>query len=143
LPKRVGNTIAQELTEKCISLGTSTALQIGLIDDTFGENTEEFCSAVSVLAEKLACHDDYQDLLKDKRLMRIKNEQMKPLEQYRKEELAKMWENFYSPDSLYHEARKRFVYKICPTCSEVKVNNLSHSSMQALLEVEEKYQHQV
>lgn len=143
LPRRVGNAIAQELTEKCISLGTSTALQIGLIDDTFGENTEEFCSAVCVLAEKLAYHYNYQDLLKDKRLMRIKDEQIKPLEQYRKEELAKMWENFYSPDSLYHEARKRFVYKICPTCSEVKVNNLSHSSMQALLEVEEKYQQQV
>ncbi|HJV46825.1 MAG TPA: hydrogenase maturation protein [Bacillota bacterium] len=142
LPRRVGATIAHELTEKCISLGTSTALQIGLIDDAFGENTEEFCSEVSVLAEKLAHRCDYQQLLEVKRLKRIKDEQIKPLEQYRKEELVKMWENFYSPDSLYHEARKRFVYKTCPTCSEVKVNHLSNPSMQTQQE-EEIYQLQV
>ncbi len=125
LPRRVRSEIAQELTENCISLGTNTAVRIGLIDEAFGENVYEYCSKVSVLAEKLAQRTDYGHLLERKRRMRMEDERIKPLEQYREEELAKMHENFYSPDSLYHEARKRFVYKICPTCSEVEIYNIS------------------
>lgn len=123
LPKRVGNKNAFELTEKCISLGTNTAKQIGLIDDVFEKCAPEFCQTIATLAENLAKCNDFQQLLKNKNQKRINDERIKPLQQYRSEELAKMWDNFYSPKSFYHEARRQFVYKICPECSEVKVNN--------------------
>lgn len=135
LPGRVGAQIAFELTEECISLGASFAKKIGLIDDAFEESPEGFSSAAAVLAEKLACSSDYNDLLANKREKRMKDEQVKPLEQYRKEELTKMWENFYSPDSLYHDARKQFVYKTCPTCSEVKITNMNLLAIHALQEI--------
>lgn len=135
LPRRVGAQNSLEITEKCISLGTSSAKKIGLIDGAFGESTESFSSAVVDIAEKLACSTDYQHLLDAKKEMRMKDERVKPLEQYRKEELEKMWQNFYSPDSLYHEARKRFVYKTCPTCSEVVNNRFSPLTIHVLQEV--------
>ncbi len=132
LPRRVGNDIALELTEKCISLGTHTAKNIGLIDEAFEENTQDFCRTISQLAEKLAHRLDYQNMLDLKKQWRISDEQMKPLDQYRQEELEKMWKNFYSSHSLYHEARKRFVYKTCPNCSEININKLNEQSGQAL-----------
>ncbi len=125
LPKRVGPELAYELTENCISLGTKKAKEIDLIDDAFGKDTEAFCETVSILAERLVYSVDYELILEHKVRVRMTDEQMKPLEQYRKEELEEMWENFYSPDSKYHEARKNFVYKKSPTCTEVEVNLLS------------------
>ncbi len=133
LPRRVGIDIAYELTEKCISLGTNKAKSIGLIDDAFGENTHDFCQTISNLAEKFVNHIDFHTLLEQKKQRRFLDEQRKPLEQYRNEELEKMWENFYSANSLYHVLRKRFVYKVCPTCSEVNINQLNTQSEQVVL----------
>ncbi|HRC85674.1 MAG TPA: hypothetical protein PK413_08710, partial [Thermoanaerobaculia bacterium] len=42
-----------------------------------------------------------------------------PLEAYRREELERMWQNFFGLDKSYHEARRRFVYKEAPTSSRV------------------------
>jgi putative two-component system hydrogenase maturation factor HypX/HoxX len=43
--------------------------------------------------------------------MRARDEQRKPLQVYRDEELRHMHRTFYDPDSSYHEARRNFVYK--------------------------------
>ncbi len=40
------------------------------------------------------------------------DERAKPLEAYRQEELARCHQCFFGPDPAYHEARKRFVYKL-------------------------------
>jgi putative two-component system protein, hydrogenase maturation factor HypX/HoxX len=42
---------------------------------------------------------------------RARDEQRKPLQVYRNEELRHMYRAFYDPDSSYHEARRNFVYK--------------------------------
>lgn len=111
LPKRVGEYKANELTDKCLPISTKSAKEIGLVDYVFkGPN---FNSQVVKLAEELANNTQFDKMLENKRLNRINDENIKPLEEYRKEELKKMWNNFYGPDKSYHIARKKFVYKLC------------------------------
>ncbi len=45
-------------------------------------------------------------------MRREAHEAVKPLSQYRSEELAEMRRNFYGPDPSYHVARYNFVCKV-------------------------------
>ena len=56
-------------------------------------------------------------LLAAKRRARERDEQRKPLAAYRAEELARSHECFFGADRSYHEARRRFVYKLGPPCA--------------------------
>jgi putative two-component system hydrogenase maturation factor HypX/HoxX len=47
----------------------------------------------------------------------MRDEQLKPLSTYRTEELARCHDNFFGSDKSYHEARRRFVYKLGPPCA--------------------------
>jgi enoyl-CoA hydratase/carnithine racemase len=111
LPKRVGATKACELTEAVLPISTRTAHQIGLIDDAFAEDAASFRQYISQLAEELACSPRYARLLEEKRRSRQIDEDRKPLQAYREEELQQMWRNFFGADQSYHLARQRFVYK--------------------------------
>jgi putative two-component system protein, hydrogenase maturation factor HypX/HoxX len=111
LPKRVGEAKARELTEALLPISTSTAHQISLIDDAFGENTASFRECIHKHAEELASSHRYECLLEEKRHRREHDEARKPLHAYREEELQQMWLNFFGADQSYHLARKRFVYK--------------------------------
>ncbi|UFJ41733.1 enoyl-CoA hydratase-related protein [Brevibacillus humidisoli] len=115
LPRRVGLDKAMQLTEECLPVGTTTAKSIGLIDDAFGDDREAFCSQIAEIAEKLAHSPNFDRLLAAKNQNRTRDEQVKPLERYRKEELERMWLNFYGEDPSYHTARRQFVYKL--SCS--------------------------
>lgn len=121
LPKRIGSEKAEELMEECLPVSTSTAKSIGLIDDAFGDSTEEFCQNIRTLVEKLVQSLEYETLLLKKIENRKKDESIKPLETYRNEELVHMWKNFFGEDRKYHIARYNFVYKISCT-SELIVN---------------------
>ena len=88
---------------------------MGLIDDTFGETTEQFCQNIRKLAEKLVKLPEYKKLLLNKVDTRKRDEIIKSLEIYRNEELEHMWKNFFGEDRCYHIARYNFVYKI--SCS--------------------------
>jgi putative two-component system protein, hydrogenase maturation factor HypX/HoxX len=111
LPKRVGATKARELTEALLSISTRTAHQIGLLDDAFEEDAAGFRQRIRQLAEELARSPRYAHLLEEKRYTRQTDEDRKPLQAYREEELQQMWRNFFGADRSYHLARKRFVYK--------------------------------
>jgi putative two-component system protein, hydrogenase maturation factor HypX/HoxX len=69
------------------------------------------------LAERLARHGDLGHWLEEKRRRRTRDEQIKPLTTYRTEELARSHECFFGADRSYHEARRRFVYKLGPACA--------------------------
>lgn len=112
LPKRVGQEMAVKLTEECQPIGTLKAQDIGLIDDFFGLNNIEFVERVTEIAEKVASLKNYSSLINDKRVNREKDEKIKPLSAYRKEELEHMKVNFYGKDRSYHIARHNFVHKI-------------------------------
>ena len=111
LPKRVGGEKARELTEALLPISTSTAQQIGLLDDAFEEDAASFREHISKIAEELASSHRYEQMVEEKRHTRKTDEASKPLQAYREEELQWMWMNFFGADRSYHLARKRFVYK--------------------------------
>jgi len=110
LPKRVGQEITHYLTDKCITLTTNKAKEIGIIDDAFSSN--KFIENIKETAENIAMDKLFDEKLKIKRETRLKDESTKLLQAYRDEELKNMWSNFYDKDSSYDILRKNFVYKI-------------------------------
>jgi putative two-component system hydrogenase maturation factor HypX/HoxX len=117
LPRRVGHEVAGELTEDFTPLGTRRAVELGLLDAAFGESVASFRAELRGLAERLARHPDLPHWLDDKRRRRARDEQLKPLSAYRTEELARCHECFFGMDRSYHEARRRFVYKLGAPCA--------------------------
>jgi putative two-component system protein, hydrogenase maturation factor HypX/HoxX len=111
LPKRVGEEKARELTEALQPISTRTAQQIGLLDDAFEEDAASFRKHISKLAEELASSHRYEQKLQEKRQRRKNDEERKPLQAYREEELQRLWMNFFGADRRYHMARQNFVYK--------------------------------
>ncbi len=96
-------------------MGTQVAKEIGLIDDFFGNNPVSFREEIELIAEEIAQSPDYEQRLALKSEERLTDEQFKPLEAYKKEELEEMKINFYGSDKSYHTARYNFVYKITPS----------------------------
>ncbi|WP_136667199.1 enoyl-CoA hydratase-related protein [Flavobacterium sp. H122] len=114
LPQRVGNAKAFQLTDECMPVSTQEAKVIGLIDNYFGENGADFCEKIRQAAEKITLIPDYdyEKILVEKKQKRKIDEDIKPLHFYRKEELTKMFENFFGEDMSYHFARYFFVHKV-------------------------------
>lgn len=127
LPKRVGSAKAEELTEQCMPLGVKTAKEIGLIDDYFGTNIQLFIEKVKEIAEDMAGREDFDQIISNKKQNRLNDENIKPLEEYRTEELKNMWDNFYGDNKTYHIERYYFVRKT--TCAErpLIVNNIQEA----------------
>ena len=111
LPRRVGGEKAMTLTEECRPIGTSEAKTIGFIDDCFGESVAEFEEILTSRALKLANHENFWQLLREKHDKRLNDERVRPLASYRAEELKHMHKSFYGPNPAYHIARQKFVYK--------------------------------
>jgi putative two-component system hydrogenase maturation factor HypX/HoxX len=118
LPKRVGEEMALQLTEQCLPISVEQAKAIGLIDDIIIQdgccpsNFTGFQEQIVRIAEKLAHREDFDVLLEQKREARQADEKMKPLQQYRFEELEEMNQNFWGNDPAYHLARSAFVRKL-------------------------------
>jgi putative two-component system hydrogenase maturation factor HypX/HoxX len=112
LPRRLGGPMSTELTtEPFTPLGTNRALQIGLLDDAFEPTAEQFHSRVVAEAERTAAADGLADWLELKCRRRARDERRKPLEHYRREELARSHECFFGSNRRYHQARSRFTHK--------------------------------
>lgn len=112
LPKRVGKKKAAKLTQECQPLGTSMAKAIGFLDNAFGDTVEDFTQLVRYKAKALAQSLHYEAMLEQKVKERAADELVRPLEQYRDEELQHMHRNFFGEDPAYHIARFHFVHKI-------------------------------
>ena len=113
LPRRVGPATTARLTGAPFqAIGTNEAVRIGLLDAAFGEDVADFRARTARLAELVAHDGLHQARLKDKRLRRAHDERAKPLDAYRQEELARCHQCFFGSDSRYHDARRRFVYKL-------------------------------
>jgi putative two-component system hydrogenase maturation factor HypX/HoxX len=105
------------LTEQCLPISVREAKAIGLIDDIIIQDDlgngsfGRFKSQIVRIAENFAHSDQFAALLDRKRAEREADEKIKPLEQYRFEELAEMNQNFWGEDRSYHLARSAFVRK--------------------------------
>jgi putative two-component system hydrogenase maturation factor HypX/HoxX len=110
LPRRVGEELAGELTESCLPISAGHAKDIGLVDHIFGYDVDSFRAHVRGLAEAIARDDDLEQRLGAKRAARRLDESVRPLEDYRGEELARMRIDFSAPG--YERARSAFVHKV-------------------------------
>lgn len=121
LPKRIGTQRADLFTEQCLPWGTEIALEVKLIDaclpdgmDCLSDTSEIFKIKVKAIAEEVANLSYFSKLLSAKTFKRNRDENYKPLQQYRKEELEKMHKNFFDDDEGYDYKRYCFVHKINP-----------------------------
>ena len=113
LPRRVGPAATARLTGAPFRpVGTSEAVRTGLLDAAFVADLDEFRACTTRFAERVAHDGLHHARLQDKRRRRALDERAKPLQAYRDEELARCQECFFAPDHTYHEARRRFVYKL-------------------------------
>jgi putative two-component system protein, hydrogenase maturation factor HypX/HoxX len=113
LPRRVGAATAARLTQAPFNaVGSRQAVRIGLLDAAFGADLNEFRDHTRRLARRAAIDGLHQARLEHKRRRRAHDESVKPLQAYRTEELTRCLECFFGRDRSYHDARRRFVYKL-------------------------------
>ncbi|WP_346838661.1 enoyl-CoA hydratase-related protein [Microbulbifer sp. SAOS-129_SWC] len=111
LPRRVGDKRAAALTEQCMPLLATEALQIGFGDEVFDEQWDVYTRELENFCQHLAENPDLAAQLQAKASMRAADEAQKPLQQYRDDELEKMRAVFFDPQAQYHRSRACFVYK--------------------------------
>jgi putative two-component system hydrogenase maturation factor HypX/HoxX len=112
LPKRVGLEVATSLTEQRLPISAKKAWHIGLCDKVLDKNHRIFAAQIRHLANSSVADNEALHLcLNEKAKTRCHDESLKALASYRKFELTQMYANFYGNED-YHNARKRFVYKI-------------------------------
>ena len=112
LPRYAGKTQAEQIARARLPMGVREARAMGLLDEWFGTDKQDFEQQVVEKAGTLAGHNACAALLEEKCLRRQLEETNKPLRRYRDEELGKMKLNFYGFDPSYHVARYNFVYKV-------------------------------
>ena len=122
LPRRVGVEKAMELTEDCLPIGTEEAVRIGLIDGVIYSDGYEFRRHIGRVATQVAHSKDYKRRLNRKCRERQRDEEIKPLAQYRTEELKEMRKGIFEPERIYPQAccnfdtaRRNFVHKVRPS----------------------------
>jgi putative two-component system hydrogenase maturation factor HypX/HoxX len=112
LPRYAGEAHAEQITRARLPMGAREACAMGLLDEWFGRDKQDFERQLVIRAHALATSGDYAGRLEEKRVRRRHDEAHKPLARYRDEELEKMRLNFYGFDPSYHVARYNFVYKV-------------------------------
>ena len=113
LPRRVGERTTARLTGSPFTpIGTREAVKIGLLDAAFGATGADFESQVRRLAHWLASPAGFARRLEEKRRRRARDELRRPLDAYRADEMARSHECFFGADRSYHDARRRFAYKL-------------------------------
>ena len=112
LPRRVNEGQVKHIMQNRFPISALEARDNGLIDDCFAMNREDFKKKIRCVAEAIATDPEFSELLSKKQYQRQVDEQEKPLQEYRNEELNEMQLNFYGFDPSYHVARYHFVYKI-------------------------------
>lgn len=109
LPIRAGACRAATITEARLPMGTAEAQRLGLIDEHLSGNGAAFRAQVLDMAAAYARDPALPALLADKAARRARDEEAKPLDDYRREELMRMHLNFYGFDPSYHVARHNFI----------------------------------
>ncbi|MBB3062607.1 enoyl-CoA hydratase-related protein [Microbulbifer rhizosphaerae] len=114
LPRRAGQKQALALTQNCLPLLATEALQMGLGDEIFDEGWDIFQREMEHYCRILSQSANFGAQLKAKRAMRTADEKRKPLRRYREEELEGVSAVIFDPEAEYQRARRDFVYKIPP-----------------------------
>ncbi|MGD8827222.1 MAG: enoyl-CoA hydratase-related protein, partial [Gammaproteobacteria bacterium] len=108
LPRRIGDANALAIMQHRLPMSADDARATGLVDLVAGPSAGTFTAAVEREARRLA-GPSFESQLAAKREQRTRDEAIRPLADYRREELEHMKLNFYGFDPSYHVARYRFV----------------------------------
>ncbi|MEU4037552.1 hydrogenase maturation protein [Streptomyces collinus] len=111
LPRRVGTDTAHRLTTEALPLSTASAARIGLVDRIVRTGPGEFAAETERLAAELAAAPGLAQRIAAKAAARRADEAVRPLAEYRSEELARMHAIFFDPEAPYHALRSAFVRK--------------------------------
>ncbi|MEQ8825389.1 MAG: hydrogenase maturation protein [Filomicrobium sp.] len=112
LPRHAGAENARKITQGRLPMGAEEALALGLADQIVEAQRYDFFDHVRQLALDLASSPGVDRMLSEKADKRACDEAIKPLSEYRAEELRRMRRNFYGFDPSYHIARSNFVFKV-------------------------------
>lgn len=110
--RRKENLNLEKIMQNRLPIGTDEARRENLINDFFGDDVFSFESEVKVRAKKIAMDNQLDAMILQKKNEREKLEKIKPLEDYREEEIERMKLNFFGFDSSYHVARYNFVHRV-------------------------------
>ncbi|MFJ9949640.1 hydrogenase maturation protein [Kitasatospora sp. NPDC091207] len=111
LPRRVGAAEAGRLTGRALPMSAAAALRARLIDRVLPCAPRDFGLETGRLAGLLAASPTAQSRIAAKKAARDADELAKPLAAYRREELAVMHRQFFTPEAPYHALRAAFVGK--------------------------------
>ena len=117
LPRRVGASEADRLTQACLPVTPGPALRSGLVDRVIADDAAGFRAQLAAWAQRLARSPEYRGLLTAKARELAAAERQRPLDAYRAAELAVMHRNFSDPREPYARLRRAFVYKEKPVCT--------------------------
>ncbi len=111
LPRRMGREAGEQLMRRRLPIGAAQALEVGLVDRIL--SADAFDTELQSLTDRLLA--DASALIETKTRRRADDEAMRPLDDYRRDELDRMRLNFYGFDPSYHIARYYFVRKQRPS----------------------------
>jgi putative two-component system hydrogenase maturation factor HypX/HoxX len=111
LPRRVGADAARAIMRDRQPLTAQRAVEIGFTDACLDGDLFAFRTEVARRAAELAADPEFAKKIDEKRATRLRDASVKPLSEYREEELTHMRRNFYGFDPSYHIARHHFVRK--------------------------------
>lgn len=117
LPARVGERKAREYTQNCLPILAEEALGDGYADYLLSEDRDTYTRELISLCAELRAEGGFARKLAMKSARRAQDESIRPLDEYRKEELREMRRIFFDADSEYHRLRRAFVYKQCAKCT--------------------------
>ena len=112
LPRRLGPQGAQALMHQRLPVSAASAQACGLIDQVVDGSAAQFEARAIERALSLALSHNLPERVVAKRERRVADETLRPLAEYRQDELARMHRNFYGFDPSYHVARYHFVHKL-------------------------------
>jgi len=112
LPKRVGDTKAQELLENCLPISIQKAKEIGLVDEVF-HHIDYFDRLREYATNLVKDEDKFDDFLWDKEDYLEENKQF--INNCKENEIKIMYPEFWEEDSDFHKLRYDFVHKVSHT----------------------------
>ncbi len=123
LPRYAGEENAQRIAQSRLPMGVDEAKDLNLIDRVIDGPGSDYLSRVHKLATAMIRTPAFEQRLQYKCARRDADESIKPLAQYRKEELEQMKHNFFGFDPSYHVARYNFVYKVAKSRTPLTLAN--------------------
>ncbi|MGR4870943.1 hydrogenase maturation protein [Variovorax sp. LARHSF232] len=111
LPKRVGEHEAKRLMQSALPVSAKRAVELGMAERVLQVSPGELGDEVARLAAQLGAAPKLQARIARKQAARKRDESIKPLQQYRDEELAHMRRNFFDASEPHAGLRSAFVRK--------------------------------